>query len=153
MDPPPLLEDREELYKYHDVARQTALATPLFFHLFQEFPVDPILSCLNESTIQELRIKKRQQWGSNRKRFREHNVRCLAVAAPVIRFGQMCISSKRGRERETDGRTEIVIFALPRLPLSHPSSSNTISSPSFSSSLIAYGMLFQLRAGMLGCQT
>ena len=79
-------------------------------------------------------------------------MRCLAVAAPVIRFGQMCISSKRGRERETDGRTEIVIFALPRLPLSHPSS-NTISSPSFSSSLIAYGMLFQLRAGMLACQT
>ena len=29
-----LLEDREELYKYHDVAWQTALVTPLFFHLF-----------------------------------------------------------------------------------------------------------------------
>ena len=31
----------------------------------------------------------------------------------------------RERERETGGRTEIVIFALPRLPFSHPSSSNT----------------------------
>ena len=61
-------------------------------------------------------IKPRCLEGSNRKWFREHIVRCLAVAAPVIRFGQMCISSKRGRERETDGRTEIVIFALPRLP-------------------------------------
>ena len=62
---------------------------------------------------------------------KEHLVRCLDVrcAAPVIRFGQMCIFSKRGREQRTsgekeggrEGRTEIVIFALPLPPSSiHP---------------------------------
>ena len=58
-------------------------------------------------------------------------------------------ATDRGR---TDGRTEIVIFALPSLlsPSIHPLPSNTLSS---SSSLISYGMLFQLRAALPGCVT